>query len=195
MTTVNLQIAATGDDCGSFNPANFSNSDIYIGSINGTDECRVALRFLSVAIPQGATITSAILQIRLRGGNSGQNTLTTIYGNDVDDAASPTTRAGLYALALTTAKLNQTYVYDGAYNWYSSSSLASVIQEIIDRANWAENNDLQIVIANNSSSYYCRLYDYSLYPTSSAKLDIEYTTGGAASAVPVIMRQYRQRMT
>ena len=193
MTTVNLQIAATADDCGSYNSTNFGNSDIYIGTINGTDVCRIALRFLTVAIPQGATITSAVLQLRLRAGNAAQNTLTTIYGNDVDDAVSPTTRAGLYALDLTTASLNQTWVYGGAAAWHSSSSFSAVIQEIVDRASWSENNALQLIVASNSSLYYCRVTDYTSLSTNSAKLDIEYTAGGGASAVPTIMNSYRQR--
>ena len=189
MTTVNLQIAATANDCGYYG-ATWTASSLYIGKISA-NVCKVALRFLSVAIPQGAIIDSAVLTVWVRGGDG--NALTTIYGNDVDDAVSPTSIAELDALALTTASLNQTWAYAGA-DWYSSSSLVDVIQEIIDRGSWAENNDLQLIIANNSSTYYVRLQDYAANASQAAKLDIEYTEGGGASAVPVIMNQYRQRV-
>src|SRR5687768_11420390 len=101
MPTITSQIAAGTDDGTWHNEGAGSNSItstlIRIGDADAVDFNRSAwLRFTSIAVPTGATITAASIQVRAVG-LSGTIPAMTIDGNDIDNAVSPTSRSQINA--------------------------------------------------------------------------------------------------
>ena len=109
------------------------------------------MRFQSVNVPQGATIDLAYIQFKARAGWSGANCRTRISAEDVDDAAAFADDKDAFDArwaARTTAKVD----WDNIPAWTQDESgpdtkspeIKTVIQEIVDRAGWAANNDIVI---------------------------------------------------
>ena len=70
----------------------------------------------------------------------------TVKGNDVDDATAPTTVLQYRALDLTDAGVDWTVGSMSGGTQYTSPNIASVISEIVGRAGWVENNNLQLLL-------------------------------------------------
>ena len=129
-----------------------------IVSISGTsidlqDDRIAGFRFDGVEIPQGATITSAWIQFTsavtiVNGGTAAA--VVDIYGEDADDAAAFTTDAAdISSRTQTTATVEWSLPESsGASAWtigdrgtnQRTPDLATIVQEIVDRANWASGN-------------------------------------------------------
>lgn len=149
-TTINIAIANVADDgqagSGAGYNNNFSNVTLggYFGTANGY------FRFLNVTIPKNSTITAADMTAGRRDTQTGQADII-FYANKVADAANPTSDSDYNAKAVTTASVthsNQT----GNTGTYTSPSLVSVIQEIVDQATWASGNALMILVKDNGSN-------------------------------------------
>lgn len=98
--------------------------------------CHSGIIFDPVTIPQGATITTAYIEIEANY-QSEQDAYFTLYGNDVDDAADFTVEQEILERTRTTASV----VFEGenlpmAY-WGSAVEIKTIIQEIVDRPGWA----------------------------------------------------------
>lgn len=145
---------------GSYDSGSFSNSSsrFYIGWSTSSDPSidytvrNIYTRFQSVPIPVGATITSAYLKLYFHTGSTYDGKVMTIKGNNVDDATSPTDVDEYRALALTTAGVDWTVGSMSGGTQYTSPDISSVISEIVGRAGWAENNDLQLLGTSTGSS-------------------------------------------
>lgn len=116
----------------------------------------IGLRFNGVEIPAGATIISASIQFT--ADNTGADPVElTIFGENVGNAAAYTADAGnLSARALTTAS-----AVWGVPEWVSvgdkldaqrTVDIAAVIQEIVDRGDWASGNSLNIIMKHTGVS-------------------------------------------
>jgi hypothetical protein len=190
MPTVNYNITATGDDGyqeggGSY----FSTGQIYLGK-SGSSSVEAGLRFLSVAVPAGATINSATLTLI---GRSVSGTVTnvhgTIYGDDVDSAAAWSNSSLPTTITQTTASaaVNPSAWADGTSYGYD---VTSIVAEIVARAGWATGNNIRFGIRDNSStaSNFIRAYDYG-DAGSVSSLSITYTEGGGSTYfMPRIMQ-------
>ena len=179
MTTINKQISLGTDDCTESDDTTLylDVSLVYCGWSSTAYD--VGLRWQSINIPQGATITSAKLSVFL---DSITGTFSSsIRGIDEDNTATwaaasrPSQRTKTSAtITANSANWNNW----GAGNWIDIS-ITSVIQEIIDRGGWSANNALAVVIegAGSGSNYVAmRAYEYT-DNTYGAKLEIVYTTG------------------
>jgi type IV pilus assembly protein PilY1 len=110
----------------------------------------VGVRFSSVNIPPGATITNAYLQFSAVNNNqSGLSDLSvTIYGNDVGDADAFVNGSSNYDVTNRATTSNSVSWTMGQWtngNTYNSPDVASIIQEIVDRSDWVENNSLAFI--------------------------------------------------
>lgn len=101
-------------------------------------------RMPSVAIPPGSTINSATLSVYLASG-SGTNHTHNWYANDADNATYPATAAAAQALTLTSATVQQSITASGFPKTHQVTGLAAIVQEVIDRPGWAENNALMLI--------------------------------------------------
>jgi hypothetical protein len=173
MPTVTLYPAVSGDD--SIWPtggSGWSSTSNYL-TFGNSGSSRNAIRFPSVDIPQGATIVSAVITFKANYTLSANTAKCKFYGNDVDNAVAPTSGSEAEALALTEASVE----WNSIPAWtngttYDSPDLATIIQEIINRAGWNSGNALQIVIHDNASTAYRLAGSYNQGESYKAKLVI-----------------------
>lgn len=142
----------------------------------GTD-LHGGFRFQTVDVPQGATVSSATLTIRVID-ISGAPTVS-IYGDDVDDApAWGSSSRPSSGFTKTTAK---TDITSAIGTGLEAIDVTAIVQEIVDRAGWTNNNDIRFGAFNTKASgsyHYFTVEMYEHAGTDEAQLDITYTAGG-----------------
>lgn len=211
-TTVTSRVAASSDD------ATERTDTTVVGTNNGTVGLRmgrdgssvdrnIGMRFANLAIPNGATITSATIQFTAFANNSGGTTDFNIRGELATNATTfAATNGNLSGRTKTTASVNWTSIgawTSGATTNATTPDFASVIQEIVDQGGWASGNALNLFITRNvantglrtSTSYddntatapllsvtYATSCSYTLSPTTSYEIRIPNASGGSKQA-------------
>jgi hypothetical protein len=112
-------------------------------------------RFQSVSVAHGATIETAKLQINHY--NVKTNTVyLKVYGHDVNDSAAFSDATGENGRPSARTKTTAGVDWDPpswyANIWYDSPEIKTVVQEIVDRGNWASGNDMTILVADDGSA-------------------------------------------
>ncbi len=110
----------------------------------------VGIRFGSVAIPRGATVTSAVLEFRASKTSEGSLTLT-VRGDD-SDSASTFSSKNLSSRSKTSASAlwyPRTWTVDMTTR---SSELKDVVQEIVDRDGWKSGNAMAFTITGSGAA-------------------------------------------
>jgi phosphoribosylformylglycinamidine (FGAM) synthase PurS component len=209
MTTINEVIAATADD-------GFVREEFMYGSPSSSaftstnDEMKVGydidgmgmleryfwsfLRFTTINIPQGATITSAKIQMKYSGFESNSvGESVSISAEDVDDASAPTNASAVINATLTSASVSWSIPSMTTNTYYDSSDITSVVQEIVNRAGWSANNDINIILHNSSTgaNWYARWWSRNKGEVHAPKLVVEYSTSSTPIAA-IAMNTYRQ---
>ena len=177
MTTINKQVSASTDDGYETNDTsiNLDGNDAYVGHI--VDTYDAGLRWQSVNIPQGTTITSATLSVYLVIDNG---TLSAnIRGIDEDNTAtwSAGSRPSQRTKTTATITANEANWNNWGTGGWVDIDITSVIQEIVDRGSWSANNALAIVIEDTSGSgtNYISFHAWDFAGNAhGAKLDIVY---------------------
>lgn len=196
MTTLNLQVAASTDDAGvHWNGSIWVISTTYVNFAVGALEEGAwksggGMRFLNVAIPRGATITTAYLTLRSATNNSSSPVYSRIRGEDADDAATFSSASNYINRPRTSASINWDNIpawTDGV--WYNSPEIKTVIQEIVNRWGWASGHDLVIFWDDHDyrtsvgKARVARTWNY--YTGDAPKLHIEYTLNPPAAPTNV----------
>lgn len=143
---LSVSVAASADDA-------YENTDTDVVDINDTT-LTIALnrltgfRFQNVTIPQGATISSASVQFTAAGSIA--DSILSIHGEDSDDAAAfQAVNVDISGRTQTTASVSWTvpaWSGSGARTAAQATpDLATIIQEIVDRAGWVSGNDLALL--------------------------------------------------
>lgn len=116
----------------------------------GVDE--MALRFTNITIPKGATITSAKITLKTRSDYGGNYCDLDIQACNEDNSAQMTSFANFGSRPRTTANIawTQTFTLNTVYD---TPEIKTVIQEIVNRANWASGNAMQFIISDHSYKY------------------------------------------
>jgi type IV pilus assembly protein PilY1 len=171
--TDTAQIATGNDDA--------ENSTRSSGDLDFESGVSVGLRFQDMNVPQGATIISATLNITAESSDSGSSTDITIYGEDEDDADS-------YGNVSTRTKTSASVLYEPP-NWtsgttYTTSDISTVVQEIVNRAGWADGNSMAFIMETTGSKR--RGITYNTDPTKAARLSITYQSTGGFSPVKTV---------
>lgn len=113
-------------------------------------------RFPGVGIAKGSTINYACLILQSYREQDISATMDVIiYGNAADDAVAPTSKNENDGLDLTTATarwLVETTVAWSAKEQYESDDLSSIVQEIVNRDEWAAGNAIMILCRDNGST-------------------------------------------
>ena len=175
-TGVNLQVAASTDDCyrWSVNGFDCTTSNDFVDTINGGSGASTGLRFNGVTVPQGATITTAYLTYRARftGATPGGGT---IRGQNADNALTFTDWSNYDGRPRTTASVHWTPSAWVADTDYTSPELKTVIQEIVNRPGWTSGNAMAFfVVVDFTSGAQSAAYPYDVSSTYAPKLHIEY---------------------
>lgn len=178
MATLNIPIAAGTDDATEASNGLVTTTGFNLGNdLDATTEW-VGLRFRNVTIPKGSIINSASISV-VPTGSTTDEPLVTMYGEDIDDApafVNGTTNT-ISSRTRTTASVVWSSTNLGAPSppRYSSPSLTTIIQEIVDRVGWASGNALNILIQGGSSSFRdLRFWAFEL-GSDFPELDIDYT--------------------
>lgn len=144
-------------------------------------------RWPNVNIPQGATITSAVMRIYVHN-TTYDDVNWNIYLEDTDNAAAFTTSANNISGRSKTSAVTWSATALGT-GYKSTPDLASKVQAVIDRPGWVSGNALA-VLANNVDTTEIRFYHYdngSNVPDITIDWEIEEGGGGGT---PVKGRYY-----
>jgi len=188
-TTINAQVAASEDDgyiYGATYPPtsgiSTTGTTVVAGRATGGADFGYSdswYRFTGITIPQGSTINVAYLSLFEQ--SSAGTPLTKIYADDQNDPTAPTTAAIYNARTPTTAGVDMDGD-PGGFAWYDSSSIISVIQELVDSYDYS-NEAIQILHKDDGSGSGSnvrgsRSYDNTTSPANTwgPKLHIEYKT-------------------
>jgi hypothetical protein len=152
---------------------------------NSTTRYRSGCRFQTINIAKGSTIDTATTTKTAYASRSATTVNTILSGEDSDDAAAFADQADFDSrwANQTTAKVDWDSIpVWGDHNEYTSPDIKTIIQEIIDRAGWAANQDLVILWTDDDSTAASLVvragHDYTNDSTRTDKLHIEYTAGG-----------------
>jgi len=117
----------------------------YFGNRNGSDR-NAFVRCPLAFIPQGATIKTAVLRIKIDTTHAESKCNINCYFNDIDDAISPTTATALNALAVSAAVGWADIPTQTAGGYLYTPDLADILQEVIDREGWESGNALMVIL-------------------------------------------------
>ncbi|KKR05787.1 MAG: hypothetical protein UT34_C0002G0294 [candidate division WS6 bacterium GW2011_GWF2_39_15] len=195
--TVNLQSTSDGDDgmMDDISPFDSDNGeDTWYGSgwtgnneVGGGTwgstayEYHSGMRFQAINIPQGATISSALLQVYSQGGNGTPSEVhARVYGDDVDDAPAWSSSDMPHEVTKTTAFVDFDPSSWSTGEWVTMPDVSSIITEIIGRASWATGNDLRLSVIDDGTTKPPDQAENGIYwsdssETNGAKLTIQYT--------------------
>ena len=113
------------------------------------------IRFRGVAIPAGATIISARIDVQASAADAGTIISAVISGELNVAPAVFTTFANFIGRTLTTNKCNfstsEAWVAGTTYTIAQGAGLVALLQEIVDLGGWAAGNNLAVLIYDNAS--------------------------------------------
>jgi hypothetical protein len=179
---VEAKISSSADDA----EENLGNGSVSLTSddlelgFTGAKAQMMALRFNGIDIPAGAIITNAYLKFETNDPTGG-GSLVTFRGEAAGNASNFTTAAR----NLSSRALTETSIDWAAPAWTSmgeagaaqrSPDLSAIIQEIINRGDWAALNSLALFVTGTGERE-ARSYDGN--PSGAPKLHIEYTIDNA----------------
>lgn len=183
---IDRHIQASSDDVrqtalfgGAFSPGA---QNLFMGDFGSIPQY-IGLRFTSITIPQGATITQAFLTFTASENSSGETELI-IDGHDVDH--SPTFSEGDGPLdrqaEFTSAQVSWSPDdwFDGSL--YASGDISAIIQEIVDRPEWYEGNAISLIISDGDglNNIFRKFTAWDLDPASSVELTIDFSVPGSS---------------
>ena len=163
-------------------PAKAPTLTVDFSTPGGAQDQLVGLRFPTVDIPQGATVTSATLVLTpssTQTGASGEQWV--VNGVNEDNTPTFTTTAGDISTRAKTATSVNWDVPDTTVDVpVNSPDLSSVVQEIVNRAGWCGGNAMAFVIGSGSTPLTRYLESYEGNPNLAPTLQVSYdaTTGG-----------------
>ena len=111
----------------------------------------VGIRFRNINIPQGATILRAWIEFEADESDSGATNLT-IHGEDIDDAPIFTNgNSNISNRTTTTASVSWSPGAWSTNDRNETPDLSSIVQEIVDRAGWASDNEMVFIITGSGA--------------------------------------------
>lgn len=137
-TTITASVAATADDGLALSGLNFTN-----GMNIGTTGSWGFARFASVAVPQGATITSATLTITAWANGSGAPDVS-LGAVASDNAARPASGTDVTAAPMTTAAVTWSVASRPAAP-VNLPDISTIVQEIVNRSGWQSGNAIMVI--------------------------------------------------
>lgn len=158
---------SSGDGEESGGSLDLTSSDLDIGDKS------VGMIFSSVSIPQGATIESAYVELVSRSSST-STTAVTIYGEDVDNAATFAQASKISDRTSTSATESWIIPYWSAADiTYQSPDITDIVQEIVNRSGWSSGNAMNIMMSETSGNRSAKSYNNST--TEAPRLVVRYT--------------------
>lgn len=194
MATFSVKVNASTDDARNIaGDSTFSATATtqHLGKYNTTAIYYNGFRWLSVTVPKDSTINSATLTLYCAAVNGGTTAKTIWYG---EASATPATFANTTAekpegrthTTASTAKDFATADWTSVgYNTADKIDVTSIVQEIVNLADWSSGNNMVIVATDNGSANtnYIGHSTYDRATDRGAILDIDYTEPSAGTLV------------
>lgn len=191
-TTIQVPVAAGTDDADEsvednlwVNPGDMSLDNdelemIYDDNVLRLCHVKVGIRFANVTVPQGATIIKAYIQFTCKQTTSDVVSLT-IHGQNSNNATPFTDISGnISARPLTTSSINWMplgwYNADEAGIDQRTPSLVNIVQEIVNRPQWASGSAMAFIVSGSGDSR--TAYSYDSDASKAALLVIQYSGVG-----------------
>jgi fibronectin type III domain protein len=183
------QIATSGNDAGEEGGDNTTSGAVTLGGNNyrikgtGNDLRYVALRFTSVTIAQGSTISAATVSpwIGTADTVSGLGVFCEAADNSAALSSSSTnissrtesTHSATWTATLTASAFN------------ASPSIVNPVNDVISRPGFASGNALTVILDDGTGqNSNCAVEGYAGSSSEAAELSITYTTGGSTPSAP-----------
>lgn len=187
MATFSAKVLASADDARNINGGTSKSVTAvtqHIGKFNTTDDYWNGFRWLNVTIPQGATITSATVDLYSAQVTAGTTAKSIWYGVlETNTATFNTSTSYPEGKTRTTASVAKDFVNA---NWSATLGygvdpvdVTTLVQEIVNQGGWASGNAMGIVCHNNGSANttYIGHSTYDRATDRGALLTVNYTVG------------------
>ena len=185
-TTLRLPVVAMSDDAEEIRGGAVWLDDglLELNAKNGVVQT-VGLRFQNVAVPPGAKIENAYLEVK--GGTLDRGTVQLeVRGEAVDDAATySTTDFDLSHRSKTSAAVPWSPSGWLRGRTYRTGNLAPVVQEVVDRSGWRSGNALALTVAGVGGSAERTILAYGGRTGYRPVLVVVFSTGEDAAPDPV----------
>lgn len=182
MATFNASVVTGTDDAyQAADTTDFQDSFAILTAFADTDAAVrswAGMRFQSVTVPSGATITQAYLSLYMDPATNNDDPLCHIYMEDVDSAEDFVATPSVVSRTLTTANTawSGSSIAAGGAAYYDSPDFASAVQEVIDRAGWASGQDMFALVVGDSAGSGGITFE-SYEGTNAPQLTIVYSVG------------------
>ena len=188
--SVNESIVAGSDDGGTDGFGQYLNySVVYAGFYN--NPYYAGVRFQTLALPQGAVITSAILTIDIVSLFDPASIR--VFGDDADDVPTWSTGSRIRDITKTSEFADIAPQSTGLY----PIGVTGIVQEIVDRTGWASGNNMRFGMFHNGPNNGMRIIGIACLEHATrteAQLEIEYEEAGGAAVAPKMMHYRRLRI-
>ena len=139
----------------------------------------IGMRFLNVAVPKDATISSATISFVARTTLAANTVNMTILGEQNANPATFSTEDDFTGRTPTAA----TVPWNAVPAWtlgttYTSPEIKTIVQEIVNLADWVSGHNLVIKANNNASSMgaFRRAFSYEIDPTKDPLLSVTFVS-------------------
>lgn len=151
---------------------------------NGATQQQVGIRFNNVTIPPGATVTNAYVEFTAPASgtiNTGNPTIT-IRAQNADNAATFTTGANdISSRATTSASASWTPANFTASATAQTGNISSVVQEVVNRAGWANGNSIAVIMSGAAANNFRRAQSWDSSSTAAPRLYVQFTTSSTCN--------------
>ena len=171
-------IIAADDDACDHNSYFSADADyIYIGNRGGTSGVYTGgFRFENFNVPQGATITSAVLYMTQYPYSSKTSMGVTVYGDKSTNSAAFSSGDQPHERPSTTATVAWTFPAPAYEATITSPQLSAIVEEIVGQGGWSAGSPLTLLVQGNNPAVdqRNRVYSYNADPAKAAWLVVEY---------------------
>ena len=135
----------------------------------------IGLMFRGVAVPAGATVTTAVLKVW--PNDAGRHSPNVTIKGQYNPANFASTGSNFSSgRTLTTASVSWVATNIGTAAYKSSPELKTILQEIVDTSGWATGGSVAFFLSQNSSSGWLRIASWDHDTDPPAQLYVEWTT-------------------
>lgn len=186
-TTVTEAIQQDTDDCGYISSFATDQSYFFLGNYGGQANS-MGLRFQTVAIPQGSTISSATVAI-ITDDTWADDIEVVCYAEDTADATTFSDETDFNNRTKTTASDATSWTTNVVAGDSVYLDCTDAVQEVINRGDWASGNDMVIIADDNGSGYNeaISFHDYA-YTNRIHSISITYTEAASGEASTTVVR-------
>ena len=156
---------------------------LFVGTANGASYA--GLRFVGVPVPAGATVTSA--RVEVRAASTQWNSMQFEWAAEASGNAavfSATSRPSQRILGTPRVAHSTNQQWVGG-TWYALEQLAPLLQDVVNRPDWAAGNSMALVIRGTGPAWGRKFFSaFESGAANAARLVVTYTAAGGPPPPP-----------